>query len=240
MNIKFDQFNSAIEKYNTIPWYTKFETLLSVIVILCQSLSVINLFHTYDLQGYTGFLGALLLAYIATDFVNGLVHMIVDNNSSYTSIFGPFIAAFHVHHYKLRYKDKHSIKIYFYESGHKFWLVIYLLLLVYVQQMMHMSQNLNLGLVFFGIFSSIAELSHYWCHKQKGNNIVITSLQKYHLLLSFKHHRLHHINDNMNYAFLNGMSDPLLNLIARHCYRGYKNQSDLHVTAYFKKIGTLP
>ena len=235
MDNKFHQFDCAIEKYLSIPRYTQFEIFLSIIVILTQGLSLLNLIETYSMQSISGFLGTLILAYVATDFINGLVHMLVDNNRHFTSIFGPFIAAFHVHHYKLRYKEKHPIKIYFYESGHKFWLVIYLLLLTYAQQTMHLSSNLNLGLVMFGILSSIAEVSHYWCHQHKKNNRVVLGLQKCRLLLSFEHHRLHHINDNINYAFLNGVSDPLLNIIARAYCKGYKNHSDQYVLAYFKQ-----
>jgi hypothetical protein len=235
MNSKFHQFDDAIEKYNSIPWYTQFENLLAVIVILTQGLSLFNLFQTYSMPSVPSLLGTLILAYIVTDFINGLAHMIIDNNSHFTSIFGPFIAAFHLHHYKLRYNEKHPVKIYFYESGHKFWLVIYLLLLTYAQQKLHLSSNLNLGFVTFGILSSVAELSHYWCHQHTKNNRVIRFLQKYRLLLSLEHHRLHHINDNTHYAFLNGVSDPLLNMIARVCCRGYKNHSDKYVLAYFEK-----
>jgi len=235
MNKKFHQFDRAIEKYQSIPRYMQFEIFLSVAIIFMQGLSLLNLFQTYSMQSVPGFLGTLILAYVVTDFINGLAHMIVDNSSHFTSIFGPFIAAFHLHHYKLRYKEKHPIKIYFYESGHKFWLVIYLLLLIYAQHNLHLSSNLNLGFVTFGILSSIAELSHYWCHQHTKNNRVVLGLQKYRLLLSSKHHRLHHVNDNTHYAFLNGISDPLLNLIARTCCKGYKNRSDKYVLAYFKK-----
>ena len=232
---KFYQFDCAIEKYNSIPYYAQFERCLSISVILMQGLSLFNLFQTYAMENIYSCLGTLVLVYLITDFVNGLVHMIVDNSCHFTSIFGPFIAAFHVHHHQLNYKEKHPIKIYFYESGHKFWLVIYLLLLIYTQQTISLPPNLNLGLVTFGILSSIAELSHYWCHQHNKNNRVVLCLQKYRFLLSLKHHRLHHTHDNMNYAFLNGISDPLLNLIARTCCKGYKNHSDKYVFAYFEK-----
>ena len=162
MNNKFYQFKTAIEKYNTIAWYPKFECLLSIIVILAQLFSLLNLTQTYQTNSIAGFFLALSIAYIATDFVNGLVHMIVDNNSHFTSIVGPFIAAFHVHHYKLKYKEAPAFKIYLYESGHKFWLVIYLLVLLYAQKVMQLPSNLNLGLVAFGILFSLAEVSHYW------------------------------------------------------------------------------
>jgi len=235
MNNKCHQFECAIEKYHSIAFYRQFEILLSVIVILTQGLSLFNLIQTYSMPSVPSLLGTLFFAYIATDFFNGLAHMILDNNRHFTSIVGPFIAAFHVHHHQLRYKETHPIKIYFYESGHKFWLVFYLLLLLYAQQKQCLSPNLNLGLVIFGILSSVAELSHYWCHQHRKNNRIVRCLQKYHLLLSFKHHHLHHVKDNTHYAFLNGVSDPVLNIIARICCKGYKNHSDKYVFAYFKK-----
>ena len=235
MSYKFSHFSFAIEKYNTIAWYTKFEFLISIIVIFAQILSLLNLLQTYYFTGIYNVLFALIVSYIVTDFINGFVHMIIDNNTKFTSIVGPFIAAFHVHHYKVKYKEKGALKIYFDESGHKFWLVIYLILLIFAQQFFLLSPNTNLGLVAFGIFSSIAELSHYWCHKQK-NNRLIKFLQEHNILLSLQHHRLHHIKDNINYAFLNGVSDPLLNVIARLFYSGYKNSSDVYVAAYFNKL----
>lgn len=33
-------------------------------------------------------------------------------------------------------------------------------------------------------------------------------------------------------AFLNGLTDPLINLIARKIYKGYKNTTDLHFAKY--------
>ena len=55
------------------------------------------------------------------------------------------------------------------------------------------------------------------------------------ILLSKKHHMKHHLKDNTNYAFLNGMTDFSINIIAKHLYNGYKNNSDLHVLAYNNK-----
>ena len=52
------------------------------------------------------------------------------------------------------------------------------------------------------------------------------------LLLSKRHHARHHRDDNVNYAFLNGLSDPMLNAIARRCSRGYRSTTDLHYAAY--------
>ena len=122
------------------------------------------------------------------------------------------------------------------ESGHKFWLAIYLIILAFMQYFFTINANLNLGFVAFGIFSSIAEISHYWCHNPPRNNVIIAFLQKYRILLSLKHHRIHHTQDNMNYAFLNGVSDPLLNIIARRFFKGYKDRSDRHVATYNERL----
>ena len=149
---KVSEFSSAIEKYNTFSLYTEFETILAIVVVALQALSMINLVQTYHFQGRASLIFVLILAYLVTDFFNGLVHMIVDNNTNYTSKVGPFIAAFHMHHHTLKYKEKHALKIYFTESGHKFWLVIYLILLTSSQKYMTLDSNLNLGLVAFGCF----------------------------------------------------------------------------------------
>ena len=234
------EYSQAINKYKTNAFYVRFEILISILVIFLQISSVIHCIQAYQFNGVSGLFIALVFSYIAADFFNGIAHMILDNNTGYTSIAGPFIAAFHMHHATLNYKETNPFKLYFYESGHKFWLAIYLLLLCFSQIYFELNNNLNLCFVAFGILSSIAELSHFWCHnlahKKKG---VIKFLQNNYLLLNLKHHRIHHVEDNVNYAFLNGMSDPLLNIIAKGYYGGYKKNSDLHVAAYIKNKDLL-
>jgi hypothetical protein len=179
---------------------------------------------------------AFIGAYIVTDFVNGLVHMYMDNNTNYTSWVGPFVSAFHLHHSKPIYAKRHPIKVYFYESGTKFWLLAYLLVLAIFQKKLCLYYGLEFGLVCFGILSSVAEVSHYWCHNATRKNKIIRILQKYRILLSKQHHAAHHMSDNTHYAFLNGITDPLLNVISKHCYDGYKNHSDKHTAAYISAV----
>jgi hypothetical protein len=235
-NVKVNEFTSAITKYNAISAYTEFERILAIIVVVLQVLSIKNLVQTFQFQGLVSIIIVLILCYLATDFFNGLVHMIVDNNTNYSSLVGPFIAAFHMHHYKMRYQEKHALKIYFTESGHKFWLVVYLILLTTGQNVISISPNFNLGLVAFGTLSSFAEVSHFWCHNATKSHKIIAFLQRHRVLLSLNHHRLHHVQDNTHYAFLNGVSDPLLNIIASKCYKGYKNHSDKHVATYIQRL----
>ena len=206
-------------------------------IVTLQAITLFNLIYTYKNTSFFYLIIALILAYVATDFINGLVHMFMDNNTHYTSIVGPFIAAFHLHHAKYTYQMRPTLKVYFDESGTKFWLLVYLIFLVNLQLIFSLSAPFNAGLVAFGIFSSIAELSHYWCHNATDKNKLILWLQNHHLLLSKEHHKDHHCFDNIQYAFLNGITDPLINLIARYHYKdkGYKNYADEHTSAYIQQ-----
>jgi sterol desaturase/sphingolipid hydroxylase (fatty acid hydroxylase superfamily) len=85
-------------------------------------------------------------------------------------------------------------------------------------------------LVYIGILSSFAEVSHYLCHT--STSALAGFLANIGLLLSKRRHARHHLEDNSNYAFLNGFTDPLLNLIAARFYKGYKHHTDLHYVNY--------
>jgi hypothetical protein len=52
------------------------------------------------------------------------------------------------------------------------------------------------------------------------------------ILLGKRHHARHHLGNNVSYAFLNGLTDPLIDPIARRLYPGYKITTDLHFAAY--------
>jgi hypothetical protein len=231
-DLKCAEYAEAIEKYQTIPVYTRVEKGVSIGVVSLQIFSLFQLF--LDCHSVTSgwVIVTLCLIYVATDFFNGLIHLFLDNNTNYTNLVGPYVAAFHLHHSLLRYQDNTIIKIYFEESGHKIWLVFYLGVLVLLQMLAVLPVYLNLALVSFGLLSSFAELSHYWCHNLKNRRGVIARLQKWGFLLSMHHHKVHHQTDNRHYAFLNGMTDPLINKIADFLYSGYKNHADQHVLAY--------
>jgi sterol desaturase/sphingolipid hydroxylase (fatty acid hydroxylase superfamily) len=173
---------------------------------------------------------ALLAAYVVADFVNGLVHMFMDNNDRYASFAGPLIASFHLHHKTPQYRRRNLLVVYFKESGSKIWMVAYLLAVSLAQAFFGLDPVLLHIMVYIGILSSVAEVSHYLCHCSTSPLAVF--LGNIGVLLSKKHHAAHHLKDNTNYAFLNGCSDPLLNLIATTYCKGYKNSSDLHYARY--------
>ena len=238
VHLKTAEFSQAMQRYNSSTLYTRLERMNSILVLSLQATTLIHVLQTYDGSSFITLLSAFVIAYILTDFVNGLIHMYMDNNTAYTSIIGPFVSSFHLHHTRIQYTKRHPIKIYFYESGTKFWLLAYLIGLSAAQHLLNLNYPLNLGLVSIGILSSVAELSHYWCHNATRENKIISVLQKNRLLLSKKHHVSHHRDDNTHYAFLNGMTDPLLNLISHYFYEGYKNNADQHTRAYIKGTKT--
>lgn len=229
---KIQEFQKAMDAYHAHELYQKIGLLVSILVIGLQAITSIHMIYALQGTELITLIIPFLCAYVLTDFINGLTHMIMDNNSHYSSIVGPLIAAFHMHHLKPKYTDKHVLKVYFYESGTKFWLVGYLAILAILQHTIHLPAQLNFGLVSIGILSSIAEVSHFWCHNASHHNSMILFLQKAKVLLSKSHHRIHHAVDNKNYAFLNGMTDPLLNMISKWLFDGYKKHADQHAKAY--------
>lgn len=223
-----------MQRYSQSKFYPGLERINSFLILVLQALTLLKLVSTYDGTRLIVLLAAFIVAYVLTDFINGLVHMYMDNNTHYSSLIGPFISSFHLHHSRLRYTYRSALKVYVYESGTKFWLLAYLIALSCVQHSAGLNYSLNLCLVSVGILSSLAEVSHFWCHNATKKNKIIYRLQKYRILLAKQHHLAHHKQDNTHYAFLNGMTDPLLNKISRYCYAGYKNHADQHTQAYLK------
>ena len=229
MNIHTKQisFKNAMQKYHANKIYHYIYKLVSVLNVSMQLYLFILLF-SLSIEWYA-FSAILLGSYFMTDLINGYVHMYMDNNDNYDSMAGPFIASFHLHHKTPNYRDFPIWKIYFNESGSKFWLVPFLMLTI-ILSFLEVNEHLLLSLILIGILSSVAEVSHFLCHN--SNSKVVLFLQDMNILLSMKHHRNHHEKDNQSYAFLNGMSDFILDKIASKIYGGYKEKTDLHAKAY--------
>jgi hypothetical protein len=231
LSIKQQQFNAAMEKYESNKRYAAIRILVSVINVSFQP---VLLFMVFQHQiGIASHLLACLCAYVLADLVNGVVHMLMDNDDKYTGFSGPFIAAFHLHHRTPVYKKRNVFLVYFLESGSKVWLAIYFLALAVAMGVMNINPLISYILVYFGIFSCVAEVSHYYAHTP--NTPVPAFLARTGLLLSKRYHVKHHMLDNCRYAFLNGMTDPLLNLIAKKFFNGYKMTTDLHYAQYSGK-----
>jgi len=227
--LKQKQFVAAMNLYENKRIYQLFGKFISTINI---SLQVIIAYLVIPTRiGIWWQISSFVIAYILTDFINGLVHMYMDNNDNYESIAGPLIASFHLHHRTPLYKKNNILLVYFNESGSKIWLSGVLIVATIVIGMFNINGIVAYIILYFSILSSIAELSHYLCHV--SNTRLVKFLRRIGLLLNKRHHGKHHIQDNVNYAFLNGISDPLINIIAEVFYPGYKNTTDKHY-AYYK------
>ena len=225
---KQKQFNAAMELYTS---KGRYRILALSVSILNISLQLLMIYLVWPLTiGPSRLIFSFLLAYVLTDFINGLVHMYMDNNDRYDSLAGPLIANFHLHHRTPQYKKHNLLVVYFHETGSKIWLVGYLVLVVLFLAYFDLDPTAAYTLMYIGILSSVAEVSHYLCHSSTASAVVL--LENCGLLLSKRHHAAHHLQDNSNYAFLNGVSDPLLNRIASTWYKGYKQNSDLHFAGY--------
>ena len=226
---KQQQFNRAMNLYETKKFYRIFSKIISTINVTGQILMLIFLWNknlSFPMQ-----ILSFIIAYILADFWNGLVHMYMDNNEKYESFWGPFIASFHLHHRTPKYKKNPVLLVYFNETGSKIWMAPFTILTILLLPILPIFVAFTF--MYFFILSSFAELSHYFCHTVDGK--FISFLQKTRFILHKKHHAKHHLNDNMNYAFLNGISDPLINIIAKKFYSGYKKGTDKHYENY---VGT--
>ena len=228
LELKQEQFNAAMELYDSRTGYKLFGRFVSITNISMQ---------TYILSralaltiGFWRQIVSLIAAYLITDFINGLVHLYMDANDNYESLAGPLIANFHLHHRTPRYQDNNLLVVYFNETGSKIWLVFYLAAVAILFHLTNINPVLLYTLTYIGILSSIAEVSHYLCHN--SNSAVAIFLMRIKLLLPKREHARHHLADNVNYTFLNGATNPLVDFIAKTFSTGYKNKTDLHYAKY--------
>ena len=228
LTLKQQQFNAAMARYNTSKGYLVFGRLVAIANIVLQT-GLLYLAAQSSI-GWVWQLGALVAAYLIADFVNGLVHWYMDSQDQYESVVGPLIANFHLHHKLPRYQDQSLLWVYFNESGSKVWLVFYLGAVMVGYYADIFPPMLMYILAYVGILSSVAEVSHYLCHNSSSSGVKF--LARMGLLLSKRHHAQHHLQDNVNYAFLNGLTDPLINWLARSYGSGYKNGTDQHYARY--------
>lgn len=224
MELKQERFNSAMEAYENKGIYKSFGNVVAAANV---SLQAFLLFRTLKLSiGPFWQIAVVAAAYLGADFINGLVHLYMDHNDDYESLAGPLVANFHLHHKIPRYKDNHPLAVYFIESRSKVWLVPCLAAILWLSCRPQVNPVLLYALTYAGMLSSIAEVSHYLAHN--STSPAAGYLAAAGLLLPKRRHARHHIEDNVSYAFLNGFTNPVLDVIARRCYSGYKNGTDLH------------
>ena len=221
-------FAQAMMRYETRPVYARISRVVAYAVVGLQWVLLIAAWRSALGVVMHGVL--VCAAFVLADFVNGMVHLYMDHQRGYRSFVGPFVAAFHLHHDRPNYTDKPIFRVYLDESGSKIWLAVALVLFGIVVVFFGVAPWVLCFVAYFAFWSSWAEVSHFLCHNRK--DAWVLWLQKYWLLLPRAHHMQHHRFDNVNYAFLNGMSDPLINGWARRFCRGYVGTTDLDTALY--------
>ena len=228
LELKQRQFNAAMALYEGKKRYRLLGLGVAISNIALQIYTLICALRLSIGIGWQ--IAAFVAAYLIADFVNGLIHLYMDHNDHYESWAGPLIANFHLHHRTPRYQDNHVLAIYFFETGSKVWLVIYLAALAVLFHLPNINPVLLYTLTYIGILSSVAEVSHYLVHNSMSP--VALFLARIRLLLPKRQHAAHHLQDNTSFTFLNGITDPLVNVIARRYFPGYKTTTDLHYAMY--------
>lgn len=225
---KQQEFNHAMNLYQNNSLYKNINMAVSIINICLQIVLLIMAFQTtISIKAH---IAAIIISFIFADLINGFVHLVMDNNANYTSFAGPFVASFHLHHRTPAYKKRNIFIVYFNEAGSKIWLAVYFITLFIWVLLFAINPFLFYTMVYFGIFSCIAEISHYCCHIPDPP--VPKFIIKAKIFMSKRYHAKHHLKDNYRYAFLNGMTNSLLDIIAKLFFKGYKNHTDLHYAAY--------
>jgi len=228
LKLKRAQFNAAMRLYEGRRRYKVFGKLVAAANVSLQAFLLYR--ASAHSLGPAGHLLVFALACLAADFVNGLVHMHTDCMDDYESLGGPLIANFHLHHKRPRYQDHPLPFVYFNESGSKVWLVPVLAAAALLTYAPGFGAGAAWGLAWFGVLSSAAEVSHYLAHNSSSRWVLL--LGRARLLLDKRLHARHHLEDNVSYTFLNALTDPLADLVAKRFYPGYKRGTDLHYADY--------
>ena len=92
ISAKQEQFNAAMVLYSSQSRYRVFGLLVSTTNI---SLQIYLLYRIWPVSISLGWqVLSIVAAYLLTDFINGLVHMYMDNNDRYESLDGPLMPIF--------------------------------------------------------------------------------------------------------------------------------------------------
>lgn len=226
---KQEQYRRAMEKFEGHPVYRNLGAVVATVIVVLQAVCLALL--PWD-EASLLWLPLLVVAYVLADFVNGLIHMAMDHADNYSSVIGPLVAAFHRHHHMPQYRDRPVLVVLLAENSMKVWLAVYMVLLV--ATLGHLPVELGVLLLAFSLLSSVAELSHYLCHNSTHG--FVRALQRARILLHPDHHRLHHAAENTHYAFLNGMTNPLVNWIAKRVYpAGHAEAIDADTASYYQE-----
>jgi hypothetical protein len=224
--------------------YTNEKRIQEIIsIFLFVILMLYNFFFIcryFDVRNWYLIIPSALLGILTADFGSGFVHWSADTWGSVDMpIIGRnFLRPFREHHIDPTAITRHD---FIETNGDNFAVNLpYLLYMAYKFTYcndvdIRRSYNLAVYMFLLAIFVSMTNQFHKWSHTYFGLHPIIVFLQKYHIILPRKHHRIHHVLPHDTYfcittGWLNWPLEvikfwPRLELIVEK-YSGAKPRSD--------------
>lgn len=185
--------------------------------------SLINMYHQNTLWFL---LLSLPIAWVASDFLTGIVHWLCDTYGTVnTPLFGQtLIRNFRSHH---TYPKDLCISPFVFTVGHVALVGLFTLplaisvLIKYPSSLIASSIGFTYGMII--LLTALTNQFHKWAHlePEKVSN-TIKFLQKHKVILNPEHHNIHHTRPfSNNYCITHGLNNPFLEKI--HFFRKIEN-----------------
>jgi hypothetical protein len=156
----------------------------------------------------------IILGFFLADFLSGLFHWIEDTYLDYCidiPIIKDISKGNEMHHYFPRAILKNS---YYQNIRVTTILTIFVFIIIYLSKK-EILFNYKYFFITLFIFSSISPLIHRLCHMREcEKNKYILYLQKFGILNSDEHHKIHHIKSDVNYC----LNTSYINIILDNIY----------------------
>jgi len=150
----------------------------------------------------------LFAAFMFTDWMSGLLHVVLDNPvMNNWPVIGPEAKAFQGHHYDPTAVARGNWMDFLREHHILVFLVMAIYLIVKPS-----SPGLMLFSLHFMWMSHVMMAAHRWSHTHpKYLSSIVKFMMSYHIVMNVQHHSAHHASYDCNFCIFSGWMNPLLN-----------------------------